>query len=37
MTAGTIVVKVQNNLLDFIVGGIVDGKCVRIGDPVQQL
>ena len=37
MTAGTIVVKFQDNLLDFIVGGIVDGKCVGIGDPVQQL
>ena len=37
MTAGTIVVKFQDNLLDFIVGGIVDGKCVGIRDPVQQL
>ena len=29
VTAGTIVSTDQNNLLDFIVGGIVDGKCVR--------
>ena len=36
MTARTIVSKVQNNLLNFIVGGIVDGKCVGIGDPLQQ-
>ena len=34
---GTIVSKVQNNLLDFIVGGIVDSKCVGIEDPVQEL
>ena len=37
VAAGTIVSKVQNNLLDFITGGIVDGKSVGIGDPVQQL
>ena len=28
VAAGTIVSKVQNNLLDFIIDGIVDGKCV---------
>ena len=37
VAAGTIVSKAQNNLLEFIVGGIVDSKCVGIWDPVQQL
>ena len=37
VVARTTVSKVPNNLLDFIVGGTVDGKCTGIGDPVQQL
>ena len=37
MDAGTVVSKVLNNLLDFIVGGMVVGKCVGIRVPVQQL
>ena len=37
VAAGTSVSKVQNNLLDFIVGVKVDGKCVGIWEPIQQL
>ena len=37
VTAKAIVSKVQNNLLGFFVGGIVDGKCVGIRNPAQQL
>ena len=37
MNTVTIVSKVQNNLLDFIVGGIIDDKFIGIGDTVQQL
>ena len=37
VAAGTIVCKIQNNLLDFIVSGIVDDKCFGIWDPIQQL
>ena len=33
VAAGTIVSKVHNNLLDFIAGSTIDGKCVGIANP----
>ena len=36
MVTGKIVSKVQNNPLDFIVDGIVDGKCVGYREPFSS-